>query len=136
MLELTVTCPKGAPSGQKDTVTGDEHLLVQEALDAIRLAAREQGFGERELYTATTGFDWGDLAGAGGNLSLFADRRIIELRLPTGKPGVKGSATIVDIIPPTIGTARARMVRRRPRGVCITPSVVQVLGVGLQAKPR
>ena len=79
-------------------VTGDEHLLVQEALDAIRLAAREQGFGSRELYTATTGFDWGDLAGAGGNLSLFADRRIIELRLPTGKPGVKGSATIIDML--------------------------------------
>jgi DNA polymerase-3 subunit delta len=79
-------------------VTGDEHLLVQEALDAIRLAAREQGFGSRELYTATSGFDWGDLAGAGGNLSLFADRRIIELRLPTGKPGVKGSATIIDML--------------------------------------
>ncbi len=79
-------------------VTGDEHLLVQEALDAIRLAAREKGFGSRELYTATTGFDWSDLAGAGGNLSLFAERRIIELRLPTGKPGLKGSATIIDML--------------------------------------
>jgi len=79
-------------------VTGDEHLLVQEALDAIRLAARRHGFDSRELYTATTGFDWNDLAGAGGNLSLFADRRIIELRLPTGKPGVKGSATIVGML--------------------------------------
>lgn len=79
-------------------VTGDEHLLVQEALDAIRSAAREQGFGSRELYTATTGFDWNDLAGAGSNLSLFADRRIIELRLPTGKPGVKGSAAIIDML--------------------------------------
>lgn len=79
-------------------VTGDEHLLVQEALDAIRSAAREQGFGSRELYTATTGFDWNDIAGAGGNLSLFADRRIIELHLPTGKPGVKGSATIIDML--------------------------------------
>jgi DNA polymerase-3 subunit delta len=78
-------------------VTGDEPLLVQEALDAIRAAAREQGFGLRELYVATTGFDWADLRSAAGNLSLFAEKRIIELRLPTGKPGVKGSAMIVEM---------------------------------------
>jgi DNA polymerase-3 subunit delta len=77
-------------------VTGDEPLLVQEALDAIRGAARQQGFGSRELFVQTTGFDWGELASAGGNLSLFAERRILELRLPTGKPGVKGSAAIAD----------------------------------------
>ena len=77
-------------------VTGDEHLLVQEALDAIRANAREQGFESRELFVQTTGFDWGDLGRAGGNLSLFAEKRIIELRLPTGKPGVKGSAAISD----------------------------------------
>ena len=77
-------------------VTGDEHLLVQEALDTIRAGARELGFGSRELFVQTTGFDWGDLSRAGGNLSLFAEKRIIELRLPTGKPGVKGSAAISD----------------------------------------
>lgn len=77
-------------------VTGDEHLLVQEALDAIRANARGQGFGTRELFVQTTGFDWGDLGRAGGNLSLFAEKRIIELRLPTGKPGVKGSAAISE----------------------------------------
>jgi len=77
-------------------VTGDEHLLVQEALDSIRAKARQQGFGSRELFVQTTGFDWGELASAGGNLSLFAEKRIIELRLPTGKPGVKGSAAISD----------------------------------------
>lgn len=78
-------------------VTGDEPLLVQEALDAIRERAREEGFGSRELYIATTGFDWADLQNAAGNLSLFADKRIVELRLPTGKPGVKGGATIVEM---------------------------------------
>ena len=78
-------------------VTGDESLLVQEALDTIRAEAREQGFGARELYVATTGFDWTDLRNAAGNLSLFAERRIVELRLPTGKPGVKGGATIVEM---------------------------------------
>lgn len=77
-------------------VTGDEPLLVQESLDAIRSAARQQGFASRELFVQTTGFDWAELASAGGNLSLFAERRIIELRLPTGKPGVKGSAAIAE----------------------------------------
>lgn len=77
-------------------VTGDEHLLVQEILDAIRAAARTRGFGSRELFVQTTGFDWSDLSSAGGNLSLFAERQIIELRLPTGKPGVKGSAAIAE----------------------------------------
>ena len=82
-------------------VTGDEPLLVQEALDAIRQAARGQGFGARELYVANTGFDWNELSAAGGNLSLFADKRIVELRLPTGKPGIKGSAAIVDMVSQT-----------------------------------
>ncbi len=77
-------------------VTGDEPLLAQEALDAIRAAARNQGFDSRELFVQTAGFDWGELARAGGNLSLFSERRIIELRLPTGKPGVKGSAAIAE----------------------------------------
>jgi DNA polymerase-3 subunit delta len=79
-------------------VTGDEHLLVQEALDAIRGTARQQGYGDREIHVATPGFDWNELASAGGNFSLFADKRIIELRLPTGKPGVKGAATIIDMV--------------------------------------
>jgi len=77
-------------------VTGDEHLLVQEILDAIRAAARAQGFGTRDLFVQTTGFDWSELSAAGGNMSLFAERQIIELRLPTGKPGVKGSAAIAE----------------------------------------
>lgn len=77
-------------------VSGDEPLLVQEALDAIRTSARDRGFGSRELFVQATGFDWNELANAGGNLSLFAEKRIVELRLPTGKPGVKGSAAIAD----------------------------------------
>ncbi len=77
-------------------VTGDEHLLVQEILDAIRAAARTQGFGTRDLFVQTIGFDWSELSAAGGNMSLFAERQIIELRLPTGKPGVKGSAAIAE----------------------------------------
>ena len=79
-------------------VTGDEHLLVAEALDAIRDAARAKGFGTRELHVATTGFDWGQLAASTGNLSLFAEQRIVELRLPTGKPGRAGGQAIEDLV--------------------------------------
>jgi DNA polymerase-3 subunit delta len=79
-------------------VSGDEHLLVAEALDAIRRAAREKGFTSRESYVATTGFDWAQLRNASANLSLFAEKRIIELRLPTGKPGKVGGQAIVDLV--------------------------------------
>ena len=79
-------------------VSGDEHLLVAEALDAIRDAARGKGFSMRDLHVATTGFDWAALLDSGLNLSLFAERRIVELRLPTGKPGRTGSQAIVDMV--------------------------------------
>ena len=79
-------------------VSGDEFLLVDEALDAIRGAARERGFTSRELHVATAGFDWAALTASSGNLSLFAEQRIIELRLPTGKPGKAGGAAIVELV--------------------------------------
>ena len=78
-------------------VTGDEHLLVDEALDQIRQTARQKGFESRELHVAAAGFDWAALAAAGANLSLFAEKRIIELRLPTGKPGKAGGEAIVGL---------------------------------------
>lgn len=79
-------------------VSGDEHLLVDEALDAIRAAARERGFTSRDLHVATTGFDWNQLRDSGANLSLFAEKRIVELRVPTGKPGRTGSQAIADFV--------------------------------------
>ena len=82
-------------------VTGDEHLLAAEALDALRESARQKGFASRDLHIATTGFDWSSLRDSTANLSLFAERRIIELRLPTGKPGRVGSQAIVDLIEQT-----------------------------------
>lgn len=78
-------------------VTGDEPLLVQEALDNIRASARAAGFTTRDLYVATSGFDWKELGAAGGNLSLFSEKRIVELRLPTGKPGREGSQVIATL---------------------------------------
>ncbi len=79
-------------------VTGDEHLLVDEALDAIRKAARDRGFGSREPHVASTGFDWNALWASTANLSLFSEKRIVELRLPTGKPGKAGGQAIVDLV--------------------------------------
>lgn len=82
-------------------VTGDETLLVQEALDAIRAKAKSKDYLSRDLHIATTGFDWSEFVASGGNLSLFAERRIIELQLPTGKPGREGSEAILDMIAQT-----------------------------------
>jgi DNA polymerase-3 subunit delta len=75
---------------------GDEPLLALEAADAIRAAARKQGCTEREVFTAERGFDWSELAQAGASQSLFGDRKIVELRIPTGKPGTQGSAAIAE----------------------------------------
>jgi DNA polymerase III subunit delta len=80
------------------TLHGDEPLLVQEAADAIRAAAREQGYAERTVHTvAGAHFDWSEVLAAGGSLSLFADRQIVELRIPSGKPGKEGSPAIQQI---------------------------------------
>ncbi len=79
-------------------VTGDEHLLVGEALDLIRDAARDRGFTARERHVAMAGFDWSELTIAAANLSLFAERRIVEVWLPTGKPGRAGGQALVDFV--------------------------------------
>jgi DNA polymerase III subunit delta len=77
-------------------VYGDEPLLVIEAADAIRAAARRGGFDERNVLTALPGFNWVELHHAAGNLSLFGGRTLIDLRIPTGKPGREGGAAIQD----------------------------------------
>jgi len=76
------------------TVFGDETLLALEASDRIRARARAEGYTERDILTADSGFKWTELAFAGGSQSLFAARRILELRVPTGKPGAEGGATL------------------------------------------
>ena len=75
-------------------IYGDELLLVQEAADAIRAAARARDFTEREVFTVEAGFDWNQLTDASNNLSLFAERRILEVRMPTGKPGDAGGKAL------------------------------------------
>ena len=80
------------------TLHGDEPLLIQEAADAIRAVARTQGYTERTSHTvAGAHFDWSEVLAAGGSLSLFADRQIVELRIPSGKPGKEGSVAIQQI---------------------------------------
>jgi DNA polymerase-3 subunit delta len=79
-------------------ISGDEPLLCQEACDTIRAATRELGFSERQVFNVESNFDWGNLLQASASLSLFADKRLLELRLPSGKPGDKGSAALLEYL--------------------------------------
>jgi DNA polymerase-3 subunit delta len=75
-------------------IHGDEPLLSLEAADAIRARARSNGFSERTVLLAERGFDWNGLEASAASLSLFGDRRLIELRIPSGKPGNDGARAI------------------------------------------
>jgi len=75
-------------------VHGDEHLLAIEAADAIRAAARKAGFVERDVLEVDRWFKWDRLVEAGQSLSLFGDRKLVEVRIPGGKPGKDGSAAL------------------------------------------
>lgn len=77
-------------------IYGDEPLLVIEAADMLRAAARRKGFDEREVLTAIAGFNWIELSQITGNRSLFGGRTLIDLRIPTGKPGREGSAALQE----------------------------------------
>jgi DNA polymerase III subunit delta len=77
-------------------VTGDEPLLVGEACDAIRTSARSAGFTERELHFVDRGFDWAAMRDSSRNLSLFAERKIVEVRLGGSSPGEAGTTMIAE----------------------------------------
>ncbi|HMA87144.1 MAG TPA: DNA polymerase III subunit delta [Burkholderiales bacterium] len=79
------------------TIHGDEPLLALEAADAVRRAARKAGYTEREVFFAERGFDWSELRHAGASRSLFGERKILELRIPGGKPGTQGAETIAAL---------------------------------------
>ncbi|MFV0680445.1 DNA polymerase III subunit delta [Ottowia sp.] len=80
------------------TVHGDEALLAGEAADAIRAAARAQGHTERTVHTVQGAhFDWGAVLAAGASLSLFADKQLVEVRIPSGKPGKDGAAALQQL---------------------------------------
>jgi DNA polymerase-3 subunit delta len=77
-------------------VFGDEPLLAQEAADAIRVRARQEGCAEREVFTVERGFSWQNLLTSGNCMSLFASRRLVEIRIPSGKPGNDGSQALQE----------------------------------------
>ncbi len=94
--QLTAQLQRGLKSLY--TLHGDEPLLIQEAADAIRAAAREQGHTERTVHTvAGAHFDWSEVLASSSSLSLFADRQIVEIRVPSGKPGKDGSQALQQI---------------------------------------
>mgnify|MGYP000146047546 CR=1 FL=1 len=74
--------------------SGDEPLLMMEAMDQLRSAAKKQNFTEREVLLQERGFDWSALLNAGQTMSLFGDKRWVELRIPTGKPGRDGAEAL------------------------------------------
>jgi DNA polymerase-3 subunit delta len=75
-------------------VHGDEPLLALEAADQVRAAARRSGIVERDVLVVEQGFKWGAFLAAQSNLGLFGDRRLIDLRIPSGKPGVEGAKAL------------------------------------------
>lgn len=98
----------GALSGQLDKgiaplyfLFGAETLLLEQALDQIRHKAREADYTERLRYQVEAGFDWNLLFASGQSMSLFSDKKLIELRIPTGKPGDAGSKALVDYVATT-----------------------------------
>ncbi len=77
-------------------LTGDEPLQIGEVADAIRKQAHADGYTVRDLIEIGRGFDWNELAAVANNLSLFAERRIIDLRIPSGKPGSDGGKALTE----------------------------------------
>jgi len=123
------------------TLHGDEPLLIQEAADIIRAAARGQGFTERSVYTvAGAHFDWSEVLAAGASLSLFADRQIVELRIPSGKPGKEGSAAIQQLAEQARGNDSTLTLVMLPRLDRLTKggawfAALESFGVTLQVEP-
>lgn len=77
-------------------ISGDEPLQLGEMADAVRAAARKAGYDVREVLDADSGFSWNALTESAGSLSIFADKKIIDLRLPSGTPGTEGSKALID----------------------------------------
>lgn len=92
--------PRHLASGLKPlyVVYGDALLLVIEAADSIRAAARLAGFAERDILVAEQHFKWAELSACTQNLSLFAERKVVDLRIPTGKPGAEGGQALQDYV--------------------------------------
>ena len=123
------------------TLHGDEPLLQQEALDAIRVVARQQGFTERTSHTvAGAHFDWSEVLAAGGSLSLFADKQVVEIRIPSGKPGKEGGAALQQLAEMSQGNDSTLTIVLLPKLDKMTKSgawfaALESKGVTLQVEP-
>ena len=123
------------------TLHGDEPLLTQEAADAIRAVARTQGYTERTSHTVMGAhFDWSEVLAAGGSLSLFADRQIVEVRIPSGKPGKDGSAALQQLASQSQGAESTLTLVLLPRLDKATKtgawfSALESFGVTVQVEP-
>ncbi len=82
--------------GSLYVIHGEALLLAIEAADAVRAAAREAGYAEREVLVAEQGFKWAELRNSAQSMSLFSSRKVIDLRIPSGKPGVEGAQALQD----------------------------------------
>lgn len=82
--------------GSLYVIHGDALLLAIEAADAIRIAAREAGYSEREVLIAEQHFKWAELRNSAQSMSLFSARKVVDLRIPSGKPGVEGAQALQD----------------------------------------
>jgi DNA polymerase-3 subunit delta len=123
------------------TLHGDEPLLVQEAADAIRATARAQGHTERSVHTvAGAHFDWSEVLASGSSLSLFAERQIVEVRIPSGKPGKEGSPAIQQLAQAAQGNTDTLTLFMLPRLDAATKKgawfgALDNFGVTLQVEP-
>jgi len=123
------------------TLHGDEPLLQQEALDALRVAARAQGYSERTSHiVAGAHFDWSEVLAAGGSLSLFADKQIVEIRIPSGKPGKDGSAALQQLADTAKGNEDTLTIVLLPRLDKLTKgsawfAALEAHGVTLEVQP-
>ena len=120
---------------------GDEPLLIQECADTIRATARAQGYTERTSHTvAGAHFDWSEVLAAGGSLSLFADKQILELRIPSGKPGKDGSVAIQQLAEQSRGNDATLTIVMLPRLDKMTKTggwftALDGVGVTIQVEP-
>ena len=79
-------------------ISGDEPLLVQESADIIRTAAKLHGYNERRLFYADSKFDWNSVLIEASHISLFSEKKFLEIRIISGKPGDKGSKTLQEYL--------------------------------------
>jgi DNA polymerase-3 subunit delta len=126
-------------------VSGDEPLLAMEAADAIRARAKQEDYLEREVLAVEKDFKWGQLRASAASLSLFASKRVLEIRIANGKPGTEGAAALetyaADLPPDTLSLVLLPKLDKRTKdsgwysALATAGVVVEVSSVDLDALP-